>query len=177
MVSTKHNTSKGELELDSKNDYNMKIAFDDRRGKKLDKMKNDNLLTESKLHRDYSQKLLDAEEHYTNHIKAQDEQINELQTRLVNATKKHRSDLEKLHQPKINTFDYILPQYLTQTQNYNPYSYIGYTQDNKLHYVTLDEIKHKITELCVNDVIPPFTMPVFQWATKIKKIIDNNRIG
>ena len=39
MVSTKHNTSKGELELDSKNDYNMKIAFDDRRGKKLDKMK------------------------------------------------------------------------------------------------------------------------------------------
>lgn len=33
------NTEKAELELDSKNDYNMKINFETHRGKKLDKMK------------------------------------------------------------------------------------------------------------------------------------------
>lgn len=37
-VSPKH-TEKAELELDSKNDYNMKTNFDHHRGKKLDKMK------------------------------------------------------------------------------------------------------------------------------------------
>jgi predicted ATP-dependent endonuclease of OLD family len=36
---SKNHTEKAELELDSKNDYNMKINFDHHRGKKLDKMK------------------------------------------------------------------------------------------------------------------------------------------
>ena len=62
-----------------------------------------------------------------------------------------------------------VPRYHAQVKDYNPYAYIGYNSPEHLMLVTLDHIRQKIIALNAHDIVPTFSTPVFQWATKIRR--------
>ena len=106
------------------------------------------------------------ERHYQQEVRNQDMTIDELKKRLRNATALNKIDAPFRSQ---SANPRNVPKYHAQVKDYNPYAYIGYDNPEHLMLVTLDHIKQKIVNLNAHDIVPTFSTPVFQWATKIRR--------